>query len=423
MRLHHPVRSTLGILSLLAFVGCGVLDPDEPDPLTLHVHMERPCASFCVQGEEHELSLSALDFDGDLVIPIEGVAFRLAASTDALELADTILRTGSSGTAATTVKLLHPQEEVSVLISLLETPGSVTAGPEWETGLRATYRILAGPAQVAFDRDSIYIVEPGCEGEAGWALTAGGEPVTGLEHPDLSVYEAVAQLFGGTDDHTFVKGVAEGRTQLSLAWYEGFETLRGQLPVRVGPFVPRSFSVAGNNIFLGDTVRLSSQTKGACQTRNVTDQTSFTNLTPEALWIDPERRHMVGRELGPARYVGSFGAFADTADVVVNDYRILPFDTVLHVGESFDYRPEQALGDTGYRAWSGNGTGIFYSASYLTYTSSDTTVAAVTEKEAFFAQVRAKSVGKATITVRIQDHHRWTWGPPRTATVTVVEPD
>jgi hypothetical protein len=417
------IRTAPGVLSLLACVGCGVLDPDDSEPLTLHVQLERPCARYCVQGGEHELSLSAYDFDGDLVVPIEGVTFKLAASTDALELADTILRTSSVGTAATTLKLLRPEEETTVLITILESSRSVTAGPEWETGLRTTYRILAGPPQVTFDRDSIYIVEPGCEGEVAWTLSAGGAPLTGEGRPRFSIGSSVAHLFAAVDDHTFVEGDAAGRTQLTLAWDDGFERLQAQLPVRVGPFVPRTFSAAGGSLFLGDTTSLTSEVKGACQTRGVTDQTSFTSLTPQALWIDPLRARMVGRELGAASYVGSYGAFTDTADVVVIDYRILPLDTVLHVGESFDFRPERALGDSGYRAWSGDRKGSFYFASYLSYTSSDTAVVAVTEKEAFFAQVRAKAAGKVTITVRMQDHHGWPWGPPRTATVTVVEPD
>ena len=131
-------------------------------------------------------------------------------------------------------------------------------------------------------------------------------------------------------------------------------------------------------------------------------------------------RLITGLKLGTGRYVATYGGFVDTADVSVVDYRVLPLDTVLRVGEIFDYRPQEALDASGYRTWTGR---AFYYGSYLSYSSSDTTVAAVTEKEAFFAEVRAKSPGTSTITIRMLDHHRFPWGPTRTASITVVKAD
>lgn len=408
-RLRRPSLILALLVGLTA--ACDVVENDEPGgPVVVRQTNQALCAAACVAGTEDSLELGA--WYGMMEEPraAPGVLLQLEALSDAVELGATELRTGSDGTVRTSIRFLEPAARAEVRVSTPEEAGAVFV-VSTEEGAVIPFTIYPELPRMTISPDSV-VLEEGCTAPVSWRLTAGGDVLPLGDHHAGILDDGIATLNPGTP--ASVTGLRTGRTGF-YAWVEdGVVRMDDLMPVVVTPFRATALDFWYGWLFLGQTFPVSARLEGACKSMQVGSELAVTAHTPDVLSYDPETHTLTVSGLGQGSITLMHGDLSHTAEFMTLDYRVAPQDTSVAEGESFEYRPQFAHGDSVYQE---GGPSFDH---LMEYASSDTSVVTVARRNGWYGVLLARKEGTATITAQYVDRHGHQRGPSRQATVTVT---
>lgn len=355
--------------------GCDSSKPSEPAPTAAAVRVAADSVRLFT-GEGAVIAASAVDARGN---PVPGAALAWSSSDTAVAVVDPAghvlgvrpgtatvsvsLVGGSGGRASVAVRVEpHPDRLEIPDTVVLRAPGSGCSIP-----------VVA----VLYDR-------------AGNPVERVSTPLVGFTVRDTSVADRDPNYRGGGTSalvSIVLAGKRAGETRLiaSAAGYQDTAVVRvgAGTPTRLGitPFAPYPVAV-------GDTLRFSGRVYNECGGA-MPQLPTFSSGRPAVGEVSPDGR-LVARAAGHALVRASWGSLADSVYVTVNEYRLLPADTTVFVGDTVVYR-----------AFVADSTGVFrpFTGAFAT---SDSAVARVAGSGQGSEQpVLAVGAGEARVSVHV----------------------
>ncbi|HEU0077115.1 MAG TPA: Ig-like domain-containing protein, partial [Longimicrobiaceae bacterium] len=261
-------------------------------------------------------------------------------------------------------------------------------------------RVAPRPDRLEIGRDTLVVAAPGNDFWCEVRVTAtqydrSGSPMFGqavsysVEDTTVAV---VRRRSGGTTGITtgFLTGRSPGETRL-IASANGYQDTAVVKVLPGGParvlISPRAGESLASVLTRGDTVQLEARVVNECGGTVSGPAPAFTSGKPEVLEVSPGGR-VVAREVGYGYVYAGWSALRDSVSFSVYDYRLLPADTTVAVGDTVTYRAFISFSPGVFQSWAGPA-----------WASSDSTVARPLDSR-FGPEMRilAAREGEATVT-------------------------